>query len=86
MKRREQEHMPVHGQGYVNRYLKVERVEHDFDVLEYRAVRGGDTGKNERKTGKKVPVTLETAGETGHSLFLWDGMCVYSSKFYWWPH
>lgn len=76
MGRREQERLPVHGQGYVNRYLKVDRVEHDFDVLEYTAVRGGDTGKVERKAGKKVPVTLETAGETGHSVFLWDGMYV----------
>lgn len=73
--------MPVHGQGYVNRYLKVDTLTEDFDVFEYKAVQDGDTGKVDRRGGEKVQVTLEGAEETGHSLFNWDGMYVNLSFF-----
>lgn len=79
--RREAGRMPVHGQGYVNRYLKVDTVTENFDVFEYRAVQGGDTGKVDRRGGEKVQVTLEGAEETGHSLFNWNGMYVNRSFF-----
>lgn len=79
--RREAGRMPVHGQGYVNRYLKVDTVTEDFDVFEYKAVQGGDTGKVDRRGGEKVQVTLEGAEETGHSIFYWNGMCVNRSFF-----
>lgn len=69
--------LPVHGQKYVQRYLHPDVVERDFDVIQYRAVKGGDTGKNEPKGAKKKCVaSLEEGRENNYGLFNWDGKFV----------
>lgn len=72
--RREDGELPIHGDQYVQRYLNADVVERDFDVITYSAVKGGDTGKNERKTDEKSRVSsLEESRKESYALFPWDG-------------
>lgn len=76
-KRREEGALPVHGEQYVQRYLHPDVVERDFDVIKYKAVKGGDTGKNEPKGAKKKCVaSLEEGRKENYGLFNWDGVYV----------
>lgn len=52
--------LPIRGDYYIKRYLRPDVLSCDFDVLNYDAVKGGDTGKH-RKKDCKANMTWETA-------------------------
>lgn len=76
---------PVHGEAYVRRYLQPDVAMRDFDVLELKAVKGGDTGKNQRrKAGEQgVPRSLVEADARGYAYYHWLGEYV---DFFLLPH
>lgn len=73
--RKREEMPPVHGEPYVRRYLRPDVVNADIDVLELKAVKGGDTGINKKRPhGQKgVPRSLPEAISRGYGYFPWDG-------------
>lgn len=74
LEKRSMEGMPVHGEEFVQRDLRPDIITRDYDVLHFKAVKGGDTGKTERKAGrKKGPLSLDEAREKNYGYFPWKG-------------
>lgn len=81
--RRRDGELPIHGEAYIRRHAQSQFVSRDFSVLNYSAVRGGDTGmvgasatKGKAKGKANVGMTLPRAAKKGFSYFPWNGMYI----------